>query len=138
MIRRAFLVLALALLAGVVAGCGARSNKPFTAEGTAACMTKKGFTQVTINPVKVGFIAGFAEHGGLRALASDGNLLTIAFTADDTTGVQSTEQAFRNHAPPKLRPRMNDIMESERNAVLVWTTSPTVAQLADVKSCLHP
>jgi hypothetical protein len=29
-------------------------------------------------------------------------------------------------------------MESERNAVLVWTTSPTVAQLADVKSCLHP
>jgi hypothetical protein len=32
---------------------------------------------------------------------------------------------------------MSDIMESERNAVLVWTTSPSVAQLADVKSCLH-
>jgi hypothetical protein len=137
MIRRAFPILALASLAVVAAGCGARSNKPFTAKGTAPCMTKKGFTQVTINPVKVGFIAGFAENGGLRALASDGNLLTIAFTADDTTGVQSTEQAFRNHAPATLRPRMNDIMESERNAVLVWTTSPTVAQLADVKSCLH-
>jgi hypothetical protein len=137
-IRRALPFVALALLAVVVAGCGARSNKPFTAKGTAACMTKKGFTQVTINPVKVGLIAGFAENGGLRALASDGNLLTIAFTADDTAGVKSTELAFRNHAPAKLRPRMGDIMESERNAVLVWTTSPSVAQLADVKSCLHP
>jgi hypothetical protein len=137
MIRRAFPILALASLAVVVAGCGARSNKPFTAKGTAACMTKKGFTQVTISPVKVGFIAGFAENGGLKARASDGNVLTIAFTADDTTGVDSTKLAFRNHAPPKLRPRMNDIMESERNAVLVWTTSPSVAQLADVRSCLH-
>jgi hypothetical protein len=32
---------------------------------------------------------------------------------------------------------MNDIMESERNAVLVWTVSPTPAELADAKACLH-
>ena len=138
MLRRSFLVLAAASLAVAAAGCGARSNKPFTAKGTAACMTKKGFTQVTTDPLKVGFIAGFADKGGLRATAPDGNVLTIAFAADDTAGVASTKQAFRTHAPPKLRPRMNDIMESERNAVLVWTVSPTPAQLADAKSCLHP
>ncbi len=137
MVRRTFLVLATALLAVVAAGCGARSNKPFTAKGTAACMAKKGFTHVMTDPLKVGFIAGFAENGGLRATTADGNVLTIAFTADDTAGVASTKQAFRSHAPAKLRPRMNDIMESERNAVLVWTVSPTPTQLADAKSCLH-
>ncbi|HEY8704635.1 MAG TPA: hypothetical protein VIL98_07765 [Gaiellaceae bacterium] len=138
MVRRSLLVLAAASLAVVAAGCGARSNKPFTAKGTAACMTKKGFTKVTTNPLKVGFIAGFADNGGLRATTTDGKLLTIAFSADDTAGVASTKQAFRTHAPAKLRPRMNDIMESQRNAVLVWTVSPTPSQLADAMSCLHP
>jgi hypothetical protein len=32
---------------------------------------------------------------------------------------------------------MDDIMESQRNAVLVWTTSPSPKQLADVEGCLH-
>jgi hypothetical protein len=137
MARRASVLVAFALLVLVVAGCGARNSKPFTAKGSAACFTKKGFTQVTTNPVKVGFIAGFANNGGLRTTASDGNVLTVAFTADESS-VASTEQAYRSHAPPKLRPRMNDIMEAARNAVLVWTVSPTAKQLADAVSCLHP
>jgi hypothetical protein len=137
MLRRSVLVLAAVPLLIVAAGCGARDTKPYTAQGTASCMTKKGFAKVTTNPLKVGFIAGFAENGGLRATTSDGNLLTIAFTADDTTGVASTKEAFRTHAPATLRPRMNDIMESQRNAVLVWTTSPSVQQLADAEGCLH-
>jgi hypothetical protein len=33
---------------------------------------------------------------------------------------------------------MSDIMEAQRNAVLVWTTSPSAAQLADAEGCLHP
>jgi hypothetical protein len=138
MARRSLLVLFAVALAVAAAGCGARSNKPFTAEGTAACLATKGFTKVTTDPLKVGFIAAFAENGGLRATATGGNVLTVAFAADDTAGVASTEEAFRSHAPPRLRPRMNDIMESERNAVLVWTVSPTSGQLADAKSCLHP
>jgi hypothetical protein len=136
-VRRLLLVLVVALLAFAAAGCGARSNKPFTAKGSAACMTKQGFTNVTTNRVKVGFIAGFAENGGLIATTKTGNVLTIAFTADDN-GVASTKEAFRNHAPKRLRPRMNDIMEADRNAVLVWTVSPTPSQLADAESCLHP
>jgi hypothetical protein len=136
MARRVALGLAFALLAALVAGCGARSSKPFTAAGTQACLAQKGFKGVTTDPVKVGFIAGFAENGGLRATAKNGNVLTIAFAAD-ATGVASTKQAFRNHAPAKLRPRMDDIMEAQGNAVLVWTVSPTPQQLADVESCLH-
>jgi hypothetical protein len=136
-VRRASIAISLAVISVLVAGCGARSNKPFTATGSAPCFTKKGFTKVTTDPDKVGFIAAFADNGGLRATTTDGNLLTIAFTLDDTA-VASTEAAFRAHAPAKLRPRMNDIMEAERNAVLVWTTSPSPQQLADAKTCLHP
>ena len=137
MARRARIAVSIVALCVLAAGCGARNDKPFTAKGSAACFTKKGFTQVTIDPLKVGFIAGFAENGGLKATAGNGNVLTVAFTAD-STGVASTKQAFRTHAPPKLRPRMHDIMESERNAVLVWTVSPTPQQLADATGCLHP
>jgi hypothetical protein len=136
MARRTSVLVALALLVSVAAGCGARNSNPFTAKGSAACFIKKGFTDVTTDPLKLGFIAAFAENGGLRATASDGNVLTVAFTADESS-VAATEQAYRSHAPARLRPRMNDIMEAERNAVLVWTVSPTAKQLADAKSCLH-
>jgi hypothetical protein len=135
-LRRASIAVCFALVCVLVAGCGARSNKPFTAVGSAACFTKQGFTKVTTNPNKVGFIAAFADNGGLRATTSDGNLLTIAFTLDDTS-VASTKAAFRAHAPARLRPRMNDIMQSERNAVLVWTTAPSPDQLQTAISCLH-
>ena len=125
--------LAIALLA---VGCGVRTTKPFTAAGTFGCLKTHGFTSVTTNPLAVGFIAGFADKGGIRAISPLGNRLTIAFTADaDSTS--STEQAFRSHAPKSLRPHMSDIMQTNRNAVLVWTTSPSAQQLADAESCLH-
>jgi hypothetical protein len=136
MVRRSVLVLAAVSLLLVAAGCGTRDTKPYTAQGTAACLTKKGLTKVSTDPLKVGFIAAFAENGGLVA-TSNGNRLTIAFAGDATDGVTSTKEAFRTHAPARLRPRMDDIMESQRNAVLVWTTSPSPKQLADVEGCLH-
>jgi hypothetical protein len=127
------LLLAVALLAG----CGARNSTPFTAQGTAGCLKARGFTAVTTNPVKVGFIAGFADKGGLRATSATGNVLTVAFAADaGSTG--STEQAFRTHAPKSLRPHMSDIMETNRNAVLVWTITPEPAELSGVTGCLKP
>lgn len=127
----------VALAAGVLvtAGCGGGA-KPYTAKGTAPCLRTKGFTQVTTDPVKTGFIAGFAENGGIRATSADGDVLTIAFAADDAS-VASTKQAFRRHAPPALRPHLNDVMSSQHNAVLVWTVTPDPARLADAQSCLH-
>jgi hypothetical protein len=135
-LRRASICASLVLVCVLAAGCGVRSNKPFTAVGSAPCFTKQGFSKVTTNPDKVGFIAAFADNGGLRATTTDGNLLTIAFTLDDTA-VASTKAAFKAHAPARLQPRMNDIMESERNAVLVWTTAPSPEQLQTAISCLH-
>ncbi|HVA31957.1 MAG TPA: hypothetical protein VMU58_11880 [Gaiellaceae bacterium] len=135
MARRVTLYALLGALVLAAAGCGGSGTKPYTAKGSAACFAKS-FTHVTTDPVKVGFIAGFADNGGLRATTSTGNVLTVAF-AGDATSALSTEQAFRNHAPARLRPRMNDIMESQANAVLVWTVSPTPTQLAAAEGCLH-
>jgi hypothetical protein len=125
------------LLALLAAGCGAQSSKPFTAAGTVGCLKKQGFTGVTQAPVKIGFIAAFAEHGGLRAKASDGNQLTIAFAADEE-GAKSTKAAFKNQASPFYKKRINDVMQSERNAVMVWTTAPRQEQIDTVKGCLAP
>jgi hypothetical protein len=128
------LAVAFAVLA---AGCGVRTTKPYTAQGTAGCLRSHGFTGVTTNPGKVGFIAGFADNGGLRARSAMGNVLTIAFTAD-ATSTGSTEQDFRSHAPRSLRPHMSDIMETNRNAVMVWTTTPDPGELDAATRCLAP
>jgi hypothetical protein len=128
------IALAVALLA---AGCGVRTTKPFTAKGSAPCLRSHAFTGVTMDPSKVGFIAAFADKGGISAVSPAGNRLTIAFTADaDSTG--PTEQDFRARAPKRLRPHMSDIMQTNRNAVLVWTTTPDPAELDTVNRCLKP
>jgi hypothetical protein len=135
-LRRPLALLAVLVpLAGLVAGCGVRSSAPFTAKGTAPCLAKKGFTGVTTNPVKVGFIAGFADNGGLRGKAPGGNVLTIAF-AGDAAGAAQTAESFKANASPFYKRRMADIMETQRNAVLVWTTSPTQQQINDATGCL--
>jgi len=132
---RLLVPLVLVPLALVAAGCGARSSAPYTAAGTATCLTSKGFTGVTTDPAKVGFIAVFADNGGIRATAPGGNVLTIAFAADEKSAGQ-TEQAFRAHASAFYKRHMHDIMETQRNAVLVWTTSPTQSQIDTALGCL--
>ena len=119
----------------VAAGCGVRNSKPFTAKASAPCFAKAGFISVSTNPSKVGFIAGFADNGGVRATSATGNVLTIAFTAGPDS-VASTEEAFTSHAPPSLRPRISDIMSSNRNAVLVWTVTPKADEADAATRCL--
>ena len=133
---RRFPPLAALVIVLVLAGCGGGSSSPYTAKGSAACFTKKGFTAVTTSAAKVGFIAGFAANGGLQARSPSGNVLTVAFT-DGTDAVAGTEKAYRRAAPANLRPHMSDIMEAQRNAVLVWTVSPDSQELSDAESCLH-
>ena len=126
------------LLALLAAGCGARSSTPFTAAGTLPCLKKQGFLQVSSNPAKVGFIAGFAENGGLIGTSpATHNTVTIAF-AKDATEVPSTENAFRRAAPARLRPHISDVMRSSRNAVMVWTTTPSSDDDKTVNACLNP
>jgi hypothetical protein len=121
----------------VLAACGGSSTKPYTSAGSKACFAQNGFTHVTTTADKIGFIAAFAANGGLQARSATGNVLTIAF-ADDATSVPGIEKEYRRAAPARLRPHMGDIMESQRNAVLVWTVSPTQTELTAAEGCLHP
>lgn len=132
---RRFPLLAALVLVLVLAACGGGSSKPYTAAGTKACLIQKGFTGVTTNADKVGFIAAFASNGGIQAKSSTGNVLTIAFTQGPGS-VAGTERAFRRNAPASLRPHMSDIMEAQGSAVLVWTVSPTTQELSDAEGCL--
>ena len=134
--RRALVV--AAVLALVAAGCGGRNTSAYKAGPTASCLTKKGFTGVTTDPGKIGFIAAFAANGGLVAHpAGSSNTLTIAFAAD-VKGAAATQRAFTRHAPASLRPHISDVMEAQRNAVLVWTVTPPEATLSDALACLTP
>jgi hypothetical protein len=137
MTRRALMPIVAVAIAASAAGCGGGGgSKPYTAAGTAPCLRTNGFTKVTTNPAKIGLIAGFAENGGLQARAPDGNVLTIAFTADESE-VPGTKTAFRKAAPPRYKGHMHDIMESQQNAVLVWTVTPAQKRLDDALACLH-
>ena len=122
------------VVVALAAGCGARSNTPFTANASVACLKKK-FTHVSTNPAKVGFIAGFAANGGIVATSPAGNVVTIAFT-DSADTVAATENAFKLHAPRALRPHIGDVMRADRNAVIVWTTTPSGDDESAVEGCL--
>lgn len=127
------LLLALALLA---AGCGVRNDNPYTAAKSVSCFRAQGFTEVSTARLKVGFIAGVAQNGGLVGKAPDGNFLTVAFAAD-AKGAASTAAAYKRAAPKSLRPHMSDILETQRNAVLVWTTTPSRDDHSRALGCLH-
>ena len=130
------LLAALALVAALAAGCGSSTPKPYTAAGTAPCLRTNGFTGVTTNAGKVGFVAGFADNGGIRATSADGNTVTIAFAADDS-GVAGTEDAFKRQATGTYKTHIADVMESRGNAVLVWATTPAQQTLNLALGCLH-
>jgi hypothetical protein len=133
--RRLVLLVAVAALA---AGCGVRNSKPFSPRASAACLRSHGFTSVTTDPAQVGFVAAFADDGGLRATSPEHNILTVAFAADaQQSSTSSLEDAFRSHAPKSLRPHMGDIMSVNRNAVLVWTTGPSSQDSDTVNRCLR-
>ena len=135
MLRRLVLLVAVG---AIVAGCGVRNSTPFAPKPTAACLSTKGFTGVTTDPAKIGFVAAFADDGGLRGTSPDHNVLTIAFAADAESGsTGSLEDSFRSHAPASLRPHMGDIMSVNRNAVLVWTISPSSTDSDAVNRCLR-
>ncbi|HET7566548.1 MAG TPA: hypothetical protein VFJ91_01035 [Gaiellaceae bacterium] len=144
-------LLCLAAVAFVAAGCGGggsggggggggdggSSSDAYTASGTAPCLKQQGFTGVTTAADKVGFIAGFADHGGLKATSSDGNTVVIAFTKDESS-VAGTKRAFTRQAGKPYRNHMRDIMQSQGNAVLVWATSPGQQTLDLALGCLKP
>ena len=120
------------LLAFLAAGCNTEPST-YKAQPTANCLRKDGY-QVTTDPAKLGVVEGHAENGGLVAF-HPGNAVRIAFGAssDDAIGI---ERGYRRFAPKKLRPHIDDVMRTEKNAVLLWTVTPPLDEMNKVFACL--
>jgi hypothetical protein len=127
------LLLALALaLAVVAAGCNTEPST-YKAEPTAKCLRKQGY-RVTTERAKLGLVEAHAENGGLLAF-HPGNALRVAFGADEQDAV-GIENGYRRFAPKKVRPHIDDVMRTQKNAVLLWTVTPPQQEMDDVFSCL--
>jgi hypothetical protein len=134
-VKRALVPLALAVC--LLAGCGVRTNKPYTARGTARCLEQKGFTSVTTAARKLPFVLSIARNGGILARSPSGNSVQIAFAADDS-GAAATQNEFRRFASPRYRLHLPDVMRTVKNAVMVWTTTPAPEELDTASRCLRP
>jgi len=134
-VKRTVVVLALAV--GLLAGCGVRTNKPYTATGTAPCLASKGFTDVTTAAKKLPFVLSIAENGGLEATSPTGNVVQIAFAADESSA-PGTQNQFRRFASARYKLHLADVMRIVKNAVMVWTTTPGADELDTASRCLQP
>ena len=128
------LALAISITAALfLAGCSSGEPSAFKAGPTATCLKGNGY-RVTTDDTKVGVIAGNAPHGGLLA-NEPGNALTIAFGENSDDAIQIAA-AFKEFAPKKLQPHINDVMRTQKNAVLLWTVTPPQDELNKVFACL--
>jgi len=120
------------LVAFLAAGCNTEPST-YKAQPTANCLRKDGY-RVTTDPAKLGVVEGHAQNGGLLAF-HPGNAVRIAFGAnsDDAIGI---EHGFRLFAPKKLKPHIDDVMRTQKNAVLLWTVTPPQDEMNKVFACL--
>jgi hypothetical protein len=125
----ALLVLVLALVA---AGCETEPSA-YKAEPTAKCLRDDGVTVVTERS-ELGVVERSAENGGLIAYTQN-NAVRIAFgvNEEDALGIQ---EGYRRFVPEKVRPHIDDVRRTEKNAVLLWTVTPSSEDADKVNDCL--
>jgi hypothetical protein len=127
---RGLLLIVAVLLAS---GCGAAEPDAYKPGPTAHCLRGDGY-RVTTKAGEVGLVAAAAPNGGLRA-SEPGNTLTIAFGANSDDAL-AISKAFRDFAPKKLKPHIDDVMRTQKNAVLLWTVTPPQEKMDGVFHCL--
>jgi hypothetical protein len=121
------------LVAFLAAGCNKTEPSTYKAQPTANCLRKLGY-RVTTDPAKLGVVEAHAANGGLLAF-HPGNAIRIAFGASEEDAV-GIEHGYRTFAPKKLKPHIDDVMRSQKNAVLLWTVTPPQTEMDKVFGCL--
>lgn len=129
--RRSFW--ALLPLAVLAAGCNSEPAV-YKAAPTARCLSSKLHYRVTTDPKKLGVVEQTAPNGGLIAF-HPGNAVRVAF-AESSDAAAGLEHAYRTFAPKKLRPHIDDVMRTNKNAVFLWTVTPPQNEIDDVFGCL--
>jgi hypothetical protein len=123
------LILTGALLAAVLAGCGSSSpTRTYSLGKTKACLLEK--------PVRLGgqldFVATTAPGGATR-VTTDDNFVTVVFGQSATDG-DNIAAAYRHFAAPNVG--VNDVLDQNQNAVLLWHKHPSQDDLDLVQGCL--
>ncbi len=127
---RAAAPLALVLVA---AACGASEPSVYKPTGTADCLRGDDY-RVTTDVSKVGVVAASASLGALRAF-EPGNTLTISFGSGPVEAA-AIVRGYRRFAPKRLKRHLDDVLRTEKNAVLLWTITPSAEKLDAVLGCL--
>jgi hypothetical protein len=121
------------VLALLAAGCNTEPST-YKAEPTAKCLRKASYRVVTERS-KLGVVEATAANGGLIAYPP-GNAVRIAFGAneDDALGLRN---GYRRFVTKKVRPHIDDVMQTQKNAVLLWTITPPRPEMDQVFRCLE-
>jgi hypothetical protein len=127
------ILLLLPLLSLLLVGCNSEPAV-YKAGPTAKCLRDKLHYEVTTDPAQLGIVERNAANGGLLA-HHPGNAIRIAF-GESSDAAAGLEHAFRVFAPEKLRPHINDVMRTNKNAVLLWTVTPPQEEVNAVYGCL--
>jgi hypothetical protein len=78
------------------------------------------------------FVATTATGGALRAHLAT-NSVTIAF-GQTTTDADNIDQAYRRFRAANIG--IDDVLREDRNAVMLWHTHPSDADIATISACL--
>ena len=117
---------ALVLLLSACGGSG--GSALYTIQKTQACFTSK---HVALGG-SLDFVATTATGGALRAHLAT-NFVTIVFgqTAADADNI---DQAYRSFHARNVG--IDDVLRQDRNAVMLWHTHPSDADIATATGCL--
>jgi hypothetical protein len=126
-------VAAAAVVAFAGVGCGAKATSVYRIDATAGCLRDAGY-RVRTDADHLGIVAAAAPLGALRAF-EPGNNVTISFGNNHAEAV-NVSKLYRKFAPKKLRPHIDDVMEIQKNAVLLWIVTPPVDDHDKVVGCL--
>jgi hypothetical protein len=116
-----------------LAGCGAKAADVYHVQPTAECLRDDGY-RVRTDADNLGIVAAAAPLGSLRAF-EPGNTVTMSF-GNNFREALNISKLYRQFAPKRLRPHIDDVMEIQKNAVLLWTVTPPPAEHEKVVGCL--
>ena len=108
-------------------GCGGGSSA-YSADKTAACLTKNGF-KISHD---VDFVASTATGGSFKTFFPD-NDVTVVFGQNDGDGL-NLDQAYRRFHAENVG--IDDVLFSDHNAVMLWHLHPSDADRASLGECL--
>ena len=120
----------LALVALLVASCGAQGAKLAKLDPTRACLRSAGVR--TDQNLGVDFIAGTSTGGAFRAHLGK-NFVTVVFsdTVELADAINDAYHRFR-----QANVGIEDVLRQQGNVVMLWHEHPSDADQAKITNCL--